>query len=673
MTYPNLKETTKTTKEKKRKEVIISDDLFDPIDCTKANLNLARLAETCRLGCAGLRLRPRGSSTMVSLRRREAAVLAVLVAVGMVMTLLSYRVLEGLGSGDNSESAAADKSRREELLRGTSLDRSSRVQAHIASERIASRHAEIAARMRHENLNAESVENQNMGSEKINNHLDSEATGRSNRVDLETKLNTQSNNQGSAERSTSTKTRGGVERRRRPELDDMQADDGYDDADDDDLGQPVQKINSQDKGDDKKSSTKDATRELELYLKEHTHFPVILICYNRHELVRQTLKSLLEVRGIHRDHVLVIQDGHVDAVTKVVEEAGVSSVQRPDELVDDQQKRDAASRISQHYKYAMTYALDYFSDAPGVIIVEDDFLFSPDFLDFFSASAQALIADPTLWLASAWNDNGFQGNVIDKKRLLRTDYFPGLGWLLMRSLWQELEPKWPKDHWDWFMRDPANSKHREVIYPEVPRDHHTGTTGSFMDANTHKQYFDSIAHNTDSSFHWPKQIFKTAIVSAYDARVKCSIKAGIHLDHGARLQQDYIKNLPGDPARPLVVWINADPHPYKERIIKRLTQKLNIWHQLLRGSRQGVHEFWRFGRKIIMVNTFTPGPDICKRPRPDPSCEWFHGFERQSPFAQYKPENVPVFRPMELTDQLTSKVSLESVSLPTTSFEECPP
>jgi len=27
--------------------------------------------------------------------------------------------------------------------------------------------------------------------------------------------------------------------------------------------------------------------------------------------------------------------------------------------------------------------------------------------------------------------------------LYRTDFFPGLGWMLEKSVWQELEPKWP--------------------------------------------------------------------------------------------------------------------------------------------------------------------------------------------------------------------------------------
>ena len=45
-------------------------------------------------------------------------------------------------------------------------------------------------------------------------------------------------------------------------------------------------------------------------------------------------------------------------------------------------------------------------------------------------------ADPTLWCTSAWHDNGFRDTAADPKRLLRTGFFPGLGWLLTRALYK---------------------------------------------------------------------------------------------------------------------------------------------------------------------------------------------------------------------------------------------
>jgi len=46
---------------------------------------------------------------------------------------------------------------------------------------------------------------------------------------------------------------------------------------------------------------------------------------------------------------------------------------------------------------------------------------------------------------SAWNDNGKVGLVDENAPDLvyRTDFFPGLGWMLRKSIWAELAPKWP--------------------------------------------------------------------------------------------------------------------------------------------------------------------------------------------------------------------------------------
>jgi alpha-1,3-mannosyl-glycoprotein beta-1,2-N-acetylglucosaminyltransferase len=34
--------------------------------------------------------------------------------------------------------------------------------------------------------------------------------------------------------------------------------------------------------------------------------------------------------------------------------------------------------------------------------------------------------------------------VASAEALYRSDFFPGLGWMLTKDLWQELSPKWPK-------------------------------------------------------------------------------------------------------------------------------------------------------------------------------------------------------------------------------------
>lgn len=98
--------------------------------------------------------------------------------------------------------------------------------------------------------------------------------------------------------------------------------------------------------------------------------------------------------------------------------------------------------------------------------ISDDLDISQDFFEYFTATYRLLEMDSTLWCVSAWNDNGKIGMIEDKPDLLyRTDFFPGtiessyfedfflqgchlgLGWMLKRDIWSELEPIWPTAFW----------------------------------------------------------------------------------------------------------------------------------------------------------------------------------------------------------------------------------
>lgn len=85
--------------------------------------------------------------------------------------------------------------------------------------------------------------------------------------------------------------------------------------------------------------------------------------------------------------------------------------------------------------------------------------------------------DPWLWCISAWNDNGKEGMVQRNDVLYRTDFFPGLGWMLRKDIWDELKPKWPLGFWDDWMREGAQRKNRACIRPEIPRTKTFGRVG----------------------------------------------------------------------------------------------------------------------------------------------------------------------------------------------------
>ena len=58
--------------------------------------------------------------------------------------------------------------------------------------------------------------------------------------------------------------------------------------------------------------------------------------------------------------------------------------------------------------------------------------------------------------------------------MVRTDFFPGLGWMLPRRVWDEVAAAWPQAYWDDWIREPLRRQGRQFIRPEVCRTYHFG-------------------------------------------------------------------------------------------------------------------------------------------------------------------------------------------------------
>ncbi|GBP37238.1 Alpha-1,3-mannosyl-glycoprotein 2-beta-N-acetylglucosaminyltransferase [Eumeta japonica] len=112
-------------------------------------------------------------------------------------------------------------------------------------------------------------------------------------------------------------------------------------------------------------------------------------------------------------------------------------------------------------------------------MIADDLDVSPDFFEYFLGTYPLLKKDPSIWCISAWNDNG-KKELIDlgsPELLHRTDFFPGLGWMLRREMWLDLEPKWPEAFFDDWLRDPQNTGARACVRPEISRTFSFGKVG----------------------------------------------------------------------------------------------------------------------------------------------------------------------------------------------------
>lgn len=180
---------------------------------------------------------------------------------------------------------------------------------------------------------------------------------------------------------------------------------------------------------------------------------------------------------------MVSHDGHNPAVEDVINDAK-AEFQRKSSLkfdhihfVASENYENAYFRLASHYKYALNQAFASSDRVRQVIILEEDLQIAPDFFEFFAATSSLLDQDPDLLTISAWNDNGFEQQVHDNKQLYRSDFFPGLGWMMTKTLWSELEPKWPRAYWDDWLREPKQRKGRQIIRPEVCRTYHFGVKG----------------------------------------------------------------------------------------------------------------------------------------------------------------------------------------------------
>jgi hypothetical protein len=368
----------------------------------------------------------------------------------------------------------------------------------------------------------------------------------------------------------------------------------------------------------------DSTRFSASLMNAYKNTPIVLLTCNRPELLRETIGSLLKVRGLQKDQILIIQDGNMAEIASIAKENNLTLVQNLSGLrLRGGAGTDGASRIAQHYKFALSTGFDRFASANAVIVVEDDLLFSPDFYEYLTSVAPILDIDKSAFVVSAWNDNGFHDKVKEPFAIRRTEFFPGLGWILPRKLYKgELEAKWPIEHWDHWLRSPETHRNRESIYPQIPRTYHNGVRGTFMDESTHNRYFRDIHNNRDESINWNERTTTVSHLSLatqdnYEKRVEEMIKHQCtHVESLGDLFSD-------QKDRILCLWINiateADYNPPFETV----GRFFGIWHEHKRGNHKGLHEFYFEDNYILLLN--------------------IHESVLNSNYHTWKPTNIHVF------------------------------
>ena len=120
---------------------------------------------------------------------------------------------------------------------------------------------------------------------------------------------------------------------------------------------------------------------------------IVIIHYNRLHYLTQTIASLSNLAHISDYQVYLSQDGPNNEAKLLAEKYKFTFLEHQRDAMAN---AGGTTYLARHYKRALD-ALFLKNNHSHVIIVEDDMIFSPDFLDFFEASAPVLEADPTLW------------------------------------------------------------------------------------------------------------------------------------------------------------------------------------------------------------------------------------------------------------------------------------
>lgn len=229
---------------------------------------------------------------------------------------------------------------------------------------------------------------------------------------------------------------------------------------------------------------------------------LLILCFNRPQNLEKTIAGVKVARLSQRIHKYISQDGD-DSETQMVAKSsgnGFDYLSHPRTLRPTLEVLDEEGRpketpstmfLAAHYKWALDQ-LFLKKGHSHVIVLEDDMRVSDDFFEMFEVLAPLLDIDPSLWCISSWNDNGFRSFELPKDKFFRSSYFPGLGWMLKRSMWEELSPIFPQDNWDHWMRATTTSRHRECISPWVSRNYNIGVGGATSNEEFYAQFLEPI-------------------------------------------------------------------------------------------------------------------------------------------------------------------------------------
>uniref|UniRef100_F1KYW1 Alpha-1,3-mannosyl-glycoprotein 2-beta-N-acetylglucosaminyltransferase n=1 Tax=Ascaris suum TaxID=6253 RepID=F1KYW1_ASCSU len=321
---------------------------------------------------------------------------------------------------------------------------------------------------------------------------------------------------------------------------------------------------------------------------------VLVMCATRPLAIKNHLEQIIRLRpSVESFPIVVSQDGNVASVTDVIKEfinetTHVSFIHHSERTGEKSGAAKAAKNyffIAQHYKWALDkvfFEMHY----DTAIVTEDDLDIAEDFFSYFSATRYLLRSDPSIWCISAWNDNG-GNNITDRSRsdrLYRTDFFPGLGWMLNVDLWKELSPKWPLTYWDDWLRRQDIRSNRACIRPEVSRTaHNLKVAGKGTSGGLYKKYLASI-HLPESPIDFSLLDLSYLTKNNYDRILRK------RLSEANEISVEMVENLLVPSAENSYIVVYRTPREYR-RIARAVGLMIDIRSGMPRTAYYGVVTF----------------------------------------------------------------------------------
>lgn len=349
---------------------------------------------------------------------------------------------------------------------------------------------------------------------------------------------------------------------------------------------------------------------------------LIIASDHRPDYLEKTLKYVLQYHPKHSIPIVISQDGNRDNVNQVVQRAQDTFRTQstlPFLHVHHQGTgyyENGYFKLADHFRWILneiflpaTASVQFnehgekqeslsatFAQIQNVIILEEDLQIAPDFFSYFQKLIPLLAQDHQLLTISAWNDNGFQSLVKDPKAFYRSDFFPGLGWVMTRRLWNELGVKWPKAYWDDWLREPKQRQGRHILRPEISRTYHFGTRG--VSNAQYNNYLQQMKLNSEP-VDYANMDVSYLLLPAWDEYYLRQVR------EAQRISPEDLGSVPSNVKAVRVVYDVLSEESYRQNTFGFLADRTGVMNNIKanvpRTAYKGIVSCWKGDMKVFIV------------------------------------------------------------------------